>query len=674
VSPVTVFANQPSGVAKDEAADPGYQRRERSGHSVVSVILVIVAVVLVALPARGDTAWFGQKPTVDTNFRSEGAPIRLENSYHNSILTTGIGVEVASFDENYAYLNRDAYVIRVLGAANIRRGNFPASVYYYSARANDYFFESSGITGDDMGKWFSLTDIGGFWYYGQRYYNIFVCANGWAAFQYAGNVNSCPFIPQALPTADTTTETPDGVLAPFWRDLNPAAGGQIGVSRASDGTSISFIWKQVANFAYSGVNTFTLTLHKPSAITFEYGSVSYIGGTKVGFEDPAGVFGQELDYNTAVAQGGVRIQFRGNVQLLTSSRFVVDKQDSYDSSDVLWDRNEVSGVNVRASNPTLSAGQQAVADIAAAAAWTAACLPLTTLGCLLLTSGVAVTSAVLAGDQSKVPPDKYAASDLGQTQRTGFLQLPVMDENSGMWGTDMSAFDVFLWKVPKDSNRHVLEIQFGVYVDYQILPGPDPRPDPNPPGPFGWFWTGVVLTVASGGVLFADTFERNPWTPGSDPDSPSWLYWTMGGLWHSTGRRDADAYCTCYALHSAWYGQESTGNYNTGYQTYGALTSPLINIRSTSFRLDYDSWWSTETGTAYDKKLVQISIDRGATWTTLVQISEATDARSTWVTHTHSLAGYVGKEILVRFYFDSVDNIYNTFEGWYIDRVFVRIP
>jgi hypothetical protein len=138
--------------------------------------------------------------------------------------------------------------------------------------------------------------------------------------------------------------------------------------------------------------------------------------------------------------------------------------------------------------------------------------------------------------------------------------------------------------------------------------------------------------------------------------------WTSSGLWHiSAQRSDSPA-------HSWWYGQESTGNYDTGDANSGYLTSPSISLAgSANPELTFKSWYKTEnTGTSWDKKIVQVSTDGGSTWTDIKLIA---DTPSTWNIETVDLSSYAGKTIVIRFCFDTVDGLYNNYEGWYIDDV-----
>jgi hypothetical protein len=71
------------------------------------------------------------------------------------------------------------------------------------------------------------------------------------------------------------------------------------------------------------------------------------------------------------------------------------------------------------------------------------------------------------------------------------------------------------------------------------------------------------------------------------------------------------------------------------------------------------------TGTAWDKKLVQVSTD-GVNWMPLAQIS---GANKQWTLQTCDLGAYAGRAVKIRFLFDTLDAVYNTYRGWYVDDV-----
>ncbi|MDI6639731.1 MAG: S8 family serine peptidase, partial [Methanocellales archaeon] len=144
--------------------------------------------------------------------------------------------------------------------------------------------------------------------------------------------------------------------------------------------------------------------------------------------------------------------------------------------------------------------------------------------------------------------------------------------------------------------------------------------------------------------------------------------WSNTSLWHMTSKK-------AHTDHSWWYGIEENNTYNTGTANSGTLTSGPIDLRGmTSPKLRFYTWWETEQGTTWDKKIVQISTDGGANWQELMQVSEDNVIMGAWHLVEIDLSGYVDNVIMIRFYFDTVDSILNDYWGWFIDDIVVEEP
>ncbi len=176
--------------------------------------------------------------------------------------------------------------------------------------------------------------------------------------------------------------------------------------------------------------------------------------------------------------------------------------------------------------------------------------------------------------------------------------------------------------------------------------------------------------------LHADSTDRiwiyygNP-SAGSESSSSAVFYsdnmehgdsnWTYTGLWHITTKRYNSP------SHSFWYGQESTGDYDTGSANSGYLeTKHWIKLYDHPV-LYYWEYRETEENPDYDHTYVQISTDNSS-WTTLDN-SYDNDYGSI---KSIDLSDYANKKVLIRFYFDTVDSWYNNYEGWYIDDFKIR--
>lgn len=157
----------------------------------------------------------------------------------------------------------------------------------------------------------------------------------------------------------------------------------------------------------------------------------------------------------------------------------------------------------------------------------------------------------------------------------------------------------------------------------------------------------------------------------------------------------------------AWFGEDTTGSFigkdfhtipqdplngGTSTQTQeGALISPAIDLTSTSNAiLEFDTWWEIEgvDVDAYDLMHVEISTDGGVNFmpigSGLLNPLNDVDGEEwksyssgglgmpgIWIHQLFDLTPFVGNNVHLRFRFDSGDELYNGFRGWFIDDVSV---
>ncbi len=147
--------------------------------------------------------------------------------------------------------------------------------------------------------------------------------------------------------------------------------------------------------------------------------------------------------------------------------------------------------------------------------------------------------------------------------------------------------------------------------------------------------------------------------------------WTASGLWHLVNNSSCASPGYSSATHAFYYGQDSTCNYSTGSATSGTLTSPDIFGITASSTLDFDYYRVVESFSgSYDK--TEVAVVAGGTATTVWAQDSSTASTAAWQSaSTISLASYAGQVIQIRFSFDSVDSVSNTFTGWLIDDVVV---
>jgi hypothetical protein len=115
----------------------------------------------------------------------------------------------------------------------------------------------------------------------------------------------------------------------------------------------------------------------------------------------------------------------------------------------------------------------------------------------------------------------------------------------------------------------------------------------------------------------------------------------------------------------AWFGMPETKTYEPGGA--GTLESPEFVV-SADAMLYFRSWHDTEQGRAsFDRKWVEISVD-GGDWQV---VDELVEPYKEWTERSYKLA--VRGKVRLRFRFDSVDDVENAYEGWYLDDIRVEV-
>ena len=146
-------------------------------------------------------------------------------------------------------------------------------------------------------------NVPSFSYAGQSWNRVGIVSNGYLVI--GGGTDADV---NALNDSFPNTAAPNNILAPFWTNLNPEAGGAIRIATLTDGTNnwIVVDWAEVPNFNTAAglqYNSFEAWLRTGSVedITFTYGVVT--GGNSglltVGAEDITGTVGTNYYFNGA---------------------------------------------------------------------------------------------------------------------------------------------------------------------------------------------------------------------------------------------------------------------------------------------------------------------------------------------------------------------------------------
>ena len=151
-----------------------------------------------------------------------------------------------------------------------------------------------------------------FTYFGQTHTQAFVSTNGFLTLGSSSGANNPnnPVIPSSA--------TPNGVIAPFWDDLNPGVGGAVysSTTGAAPNRAFHVEWFNVPHFANVGAATLEVSLYETTnEIRFRYldtdfGNATFNSGRSAtaGVENQSGTAGTQYSRNTAVLTNGKAIR------------------------------------------------------------------------------------------------------------------------------------------------------------------------------------------------------------------------------------------------------------------------------------------------------------------------------------------------------------------------------
>ncbi len=121
-----------------------------------------------------------------------------------------------------------------------------------------------------------------------------------------------------------------------------------------------------------------------------------------------------------------------------------------------------------------------------------------------------------------------------------------------------------------------------------------------------------------------------------------------------------------------WFGDNATGNYDTGERVTGSLVSPETHLPGSSLtgQLAFSHWFDVEPGNpGMDMMTVSIKNTTDGVWTELRYWDSDSTPISSWDNETIDITGWLGNDVQVSFTFDSVDENNNDYAGWHIDNI-----
>lgn len=143
--------------------------------------------------------------------------------------------------------------------------------------------------------------------------------------------------------------------------------------------------------------------------------------------------------------------------------------------------------------------------------------------------------------------------------------------------------------------------------------------------------------------------------------------YTATGLWHVTATR------AFLGSRSFWYGQEATGNYDTGSANAGALTSPVIDLREATapIILSFAQLIDVEDAPGFDRLTVTVT-DADAAANTVSFAKQSGSTGGAFAFRVLPLDGFAGRRVRLAFSFNTVDGALNRTAGWLVDDIRVH--
>ena len=120
--------------------------------------------------------------------------------------------------------------------------------------------------------------------------------------------------------------------------------------------------------------------------------------------------------------------------------------------------------------------------------------------------------------------------------------------------------------------------------------------------------------------------------------------------------------------HAWWCGSDSSGTYATGNHVSTALVTPEIDLTGALAPVILEFYEIYVTEPAWDFCDVDVSTDDGDSW---IELRSTSGSSGGWNLASIDLSPYAGSMVHIRFHFDSSDELYNDYAGWWVDDVAV---
>ena len=259
----------------------------------------LVGLILSVLLVPGANAWEIERPSFHYTIDE-----RIESSKDDGVAAVGLGVHISSYFEGDPQIG-DCCLLRATATSNTRE----IIAYSYFTEPTSKWYEPPGsqeifTTGDDVGAWIYLPSGNPVRFYGghgsAEYMKIWVCSNGFISFE------DSEFTSQYNYLGIPNSESPNTIIAPFWRDLVLPEGGDASITWGLVPAESLYVitWRNVRNKINDQPQTFQVALeiapglsqsYRQSNIWFNYNSITLDDYTTIGIEDQRGLKGVSYD-------------------------------------------------------------------------------------------------------------------------------------------------------------------------------------------------------------------------------------------------------------------------------------------------------------------------------------------------------------------------------------------
>ncbi len=309
------------------------------------VILVMLLSNVFIFPVSATSTWSKPRPPDGSDDITYDETIGDADT--DSIASIGMGVHIGEYNENDPVLG-DYLTFRVSVSGNTRKG---IEYNVYEEPSDYHWYEVSTPTGiiyDNQATKILLPFT--VQYYGAIYDEVWVYDDGFISF----DPNRTSTTPQNIPS----TEKPNSIVAPFWRDLNPQAGGSITYGTAEAYEFFIISWNNVPNKDNGVPQTFQIVINNYGAysydfqnvIFFQYEDITLDQPTAVGIEDQVGVQSSTFDYTGLY--NGLRLKFKywtEGYRLVKLTIKLTKNDDNH--AKVNFIHTDIGGYNVIMENP-----------------------------------------------------------------------------------------------------------------------------------------------------------------------------------------------------------------------------------------------------------------------------------------------------------------------------------